>query len=411
MSNKKAISPVVATALLLVVAVSAVVGFQTWFNTYSTGMFTNVEQQSSSNFNTGIENLIGSTLYFKNGGTTNVTISSIKIGGNDCNISGSYGAGISTIDLSNNCTQNLSTSMPEIVVLTDNKIYSKKVFVSGTTNLESSSLDCSTLNGGDWIKVPGNSALNTSDFCVMKYEAKFVNLTGKTQDLATTGWRYDTATGDLNITSSPTPVSITYINLANARAACSNLGTGYHLITNSEWTTIARNAENNSLNWDSGVIGTGSMFRGHSDGLPNNILNVTNVSDYWDQTGQSTPSIEKRTFVLNNFEIIWDLSGNAYELVNDTCTQNSPWYSVPGWLDWNNINLAGVNQEKDLAGPIGPYTSTNGVGQYYGCTLNGNGFVRGGRWDFNTVVGVFTLYFYNPLNSGPSNGFRCSYIE
>ena len=34
---KKAISPVVATALLLVVAVVAVVGFQTWFNTYQTG--------------------------------------------------------------------------------------------------------------------------------------------------------------------------------------------------------------------------------------------------------------------------------------------------------------------------------------------------------------------------------------
>lgn len=32
---KKAISPVVATALLLVVAIVFVVGFQTWFNSYS----------------------------------------------------------------------------------------------------------------------------------------------------------------------------------------------------------------------------------------------------------------------------------------------------------------------------------------------------------------------------------------
>jgi len=45
---KKAISPVVAVALLLVVAVVAVVGFQTWFNTYSSGIFTNTEQKSSN---------------------------------------------------------------------------------------------------------------------------------------------------------------------------------------------------------------------------------------------------------------------------------------------------------------------------------------------------------------------------
>ena len=44
---KKAIGPVVASALLLVVAVVAVVGFQGWFNNYSSGMFSNTETQSN----------------------------------------------------------------------------------------------------------------------------------------------------------------------------------------------------------------------------------------------------------------------------------------------------------------------------------------------------------------------------
>ena len=44
--NKKAISPVVATALLLVVAVVAVVGFQTWFASYQSGVETQVEGEA-----------------------------------------------------------------------------------------------------------------------------------------------------------------------------------------------------------------------------------------------------------------------------------------------------------------------------------------------------------------------------
>jgi len=131
MFNKKAISPVVATALLLVVAVVSVVGFQTWFNTYSSTIFTNVEQKSTSNFDTGIENLIGSTLYFKNGGSSNITILSVKVGSNDCLINGSYSTGMNIISLGNNCTLNLTTSTPEIFVLTDTKVFSEKIFVSG----------------------------------------------------------------------------------------------------------------------------------------------------------------------------------------------------------------------------------------------------------------------------------------
>ena len=46
--NKKAISPVVATALLLVVAVVAVVGFQTWFASYQSSVEAQVEDQAET---------------------------------------------------------------------------------------------------------------------------------------------------------------------------------------------------------------------------------------------------------------------------------------------------------------------------------------------------------------------------
>lgn len=144
--SKKAISPVVATALLLVVAVVAVVAFQGWFQTYFFGMFGKVETQSNSQIgNTQIENLIGYTLYFKNGGITNITINKVKIDVTDCNISGNYSPGISEIDLGT-CLDNLYTNTPEVVAYTNNGIYSKKVYLKD--HQARVYLPCS-LNGGD----------------------------------------------------------------------------------------------------------------------------------------------------------------------------------------------------------------------------------------------------------------------
>ena len=73
--NKKAISPVVATALLLVVAVVAVVGFQTWFNTYQTGLTGKAESQSASSVNVArLEYNTSSTaiIYLKGTGSSSV---------------------------------------------------------------------------------------------------------------------------------------------------------------------------------------------------------------------------------------------------------------------------------------------------------------------------------------------------
>jgi len=65
MLNKKAISPVVATALLLVVAVTSAIGFQIWFNTYSSSVFTNVETKSPTNSVIKAEGIVGNILYIK----------------------------------------------------------------------------------------------------------------------------------------------------------------------------------------------------------------------------------------------------------------------------------------------------------------------------------------------------------
>ena len=82
--NKKAITPVVATALLLVVAVVAVVGFQTWFATYQSGLNTKVEQQSQTGTAITVERLESNKVYLKNTGTVDINASSISVGGTVC---------------------------------------------------------------------------------------------------------------------------------------------------------------------------------------------------------------------------------------------------------------------------------------------------------------------------------------
>ena len=217
-------------------------------------------------------------------------------------------------------------------------------------------------------------------FCVMQYEAK------------------------PGTVSTPTNTPQVSISQTAAIAACSSLGTGYHLITNAEWTILASDAKQQSSNWNGSV-----MYRGHTDNVPASALSVSNTSDPYDQTGQSSGE-QRRTLNLANGNVIWDLSGNVWEWTNDTCTQGSGtgnWYNSGAWIEWNNSNLD--DYERKTAGIGSSLTGSNGVGRYYGCTATGNAFLRGGHWGYGSGAGAFALYLYNsPSYTSTHIGFRCA---
>lgn len=80
MVNKKGISPVVATALLLVVAVIAVVGFQTWYTTYQSTLSTKVETQSANINGATVERLeVGGTIFLKNVGSEIINVTKVSV--------------------------------------------------------------------------------------------------------------------------------------------------------------------------------------------------------------------------------------------------------------------------------------------------------------------------------------------
>jgi len=440
---KKAISSIVAVSILVIVAVVAAISFQGWFKTYSTNIFSDVEIKSdNSNMKmSSIETIVSDTLYFRNAQDESLVIKTIKIDDKICNISNlNIGPGVKEINLKN-CTMNVSTGAKNIVIVTNNKIYEKIIIVDemippcsedgvivaegdnytfynsvdvpyGSTCLGMSrkcenkvltgddnykystcvvnSLDCSLLNG-EWVKVEGNVDLGTTDFCVMKYEAKDVSNIPTSQ-------------------SALLPWSMTQVN---AQLECESLG--YHLITDKEWVTIARLAENNPTNWESGVIGSGAMYRGNVN-LNDGVSCGNNTILDGDTTGVNCliGSRNKRTLNISG-DFIWDFSGNRWEYTNDTLpttgTQNSGLGTGGGWFEWTFIT---DSQYNDLRSSNLTWNSNNGIGKILtdaDAALGGgdvHAIMRGACFSNEESGGIYSMV----LIFGPSTlnyGFRCAY--
>ena len=415
--DRKGITPVIAVALLLVVAVSAVVVFQTWFGSYSSGLFSKVEKSSQFE-NINIQTVVGGSLYIKGTGD----IVKVESNGKDCHISGVYNKTMNQI-FASDCFVNGEN---KIVVYTKQNVYSKEIYLSDYKYKN----PCPS----GFILVPGNIDLGTSNFCVMKYEAKFKNLTGKVQDSTYKIWSWYGSTGDMSIVSSPNYKPIANINQTEARAACSSLGSGYHLITDAEWITIARLAESNPSNWangtiDSNVSSGGGMYRGNVNLSDNISCGDGSVLDgNTAGTNCLVGSRNKRTLNISG-NMIWDFSGNVWEWDNDTILASSRYYGGNnGWMSYNNNDGTGRIAKSPtfpfLKLPPNGWNANQGMGRYYdGASLSGTwtgssysgtiaGFLRGGSWPDGAGAGAFALDLtYAPAGRHVSYGFRCSYSK
>jgi hypothetical protein len=177
-----------------------------------------------------------------------------------------------------------------------------------------------------YIPVPGNATFSTSDFCVMKYEAKA--LKNDTDELQMNGGTGSGGWASLyhptSNTSGYRPVSVPeakpwrWINQTDAKSACANLGAQYALINNPEWMSIAHNIENVAANWSNDAVGDGHLSRGHSDNNPNEPCDGQTLNVHTNCTTSAATFNQKRTHILSNGELIWDLAGNVWE-----------------WVDWN----------------------------------------------------------------------------
>jgi prepilin-type N-terminal cleavage/methylation domain-containing protein len=275
----------------------------------------------------------------------------------------------------------------------------------------------------NWVKVPGNPTYGTSDFWVMKYEAKY-SKNGRGADDANNCYYtagYDTwdwgksgtdcpsSWSNTNVISSPYGSPIAGVTHDEAKTICQLLGG--HLLTNQEWMTIARNVEQVAQNWSGGLVGSGCLFRGNV-GLD-------------DSCGYNGPDPENGTnrnpkakLILSNGEEIWDLAGNVSEHVmkdtNDTLVNNLP--SDEGAAGWRWIEHTAITGYGDLSyNEIRPsnssWNSTQGMGKVF--TYNGahssRVLFRGGSWGNGSDTGAFALDLHGSTSAQRDYaGFRCA---
>lgn len=284
-----------------------------------------------------------------------------------------------------------------------------------------------------YVKVPGNSAFGTSDFYVMQYEAKYDKSGDGIGDNSTTysciassgdGWDWSDAgcaTGGQGVVSSANGSPIVSITHTQAVAACA--AQGAHLLTNDEYMTIARDAEQQGANWTSGTVGTGYLFNGNS-------ADLTRGYDGADPE-KGTNRNPRAKYVLSNKSEIYDLAGNVWEHVQRSVNNqgdNTSAIALPacsdsaaawGYCDYGSTTAPYVTSwtadvVRNLVGPSNTswdvlkgmgrvYTYKNGTGQ--GTSI----FLRGACWSCDMYSGAFALNLgWGTADALTQVGFRCA---
>ncbi|MFA5917124.1 MAG: type II secretion system protein [Candidatus Gracilibacteria bacterium] len=281
-----------------------------------------------------------------------------------------------------------------------------------------------------FIKVPGNEEFMQPGFCVAKYEMTYTDAdTPNTCDgscpigentVNQTDWNTVTYTGVKIPVSMAGKYPIADINQTQAIDACKSMGEGYHLITNNEWMTIARDIEANQVNWSGNAVGSGYIYNGVSDsymgcGDTTNTKTIyASLTRGWvTKTGGglgNTACDTKRQLQLSNGEIIWDLAGNVQEHVNKantidgslyaTGTNRDPCSAVDRYYNWNEC----IDKSFGPSNPTWNYLQgMGGVWDY-----DGTVFLRGAGASNQDYVGGFALNLsWSAGQISRTVGFRC----
>ena len=283
---------------------------------------------------------------------------------------------------------------------------------------EEQGLNCNSIGTpGTWVLVPGDPDYGTDDFCVMKYEAKCSLENGRD------------CRDNMNIESPASqPVGTPWVRISQleAKAECSALGEGYHLITNPEWMTLAANATNVGENWSgAGVVGLGELARGHSDDSPSNPCaadsNDANGFVEGDCTGSDAGEFnQRRIHILSNGEVVWDLAGNVREWVDFFNKDDKPLPNTDTYNDYTSVTgtatmpltaLIPTNAVKSFWDDT--WDSNQSIGKYYsGLNSNGGALIRGGDWSNGSHSGLYYTRLYSSQTSANTyKGFRCVYTK
>jgi prepilin-type N-terminal cleavage/methylation domain-containing protein len=310
---------------------------------------------------------------------------------------------------------------------------SKYLAAAGTNpNAFTSGSNLNLGGGSGWVLVPGNSQFGTPNFWVMKYAAVCSDGNGNVINTPLDGNGYNNGTtactpaNSRQIASLPSGVQIVDISHDTAVTYCQSIGA--HLMRNDEFMTINTNAAGQGSNWTGGTVGSGGMYLGNANNASEYPADPNDANGYAGETNKTITNTndERRTYTLSNGSVVWDMSGNVWEIVarslNDqgdiTTTMSTPACSGGGaswnWCQFPNITswTSDVSQANN-APPNATWNSTQGMGEVY-TYLNGgnqgtNSFIRGGSWNYGSLDGPFAMYLsWYTGYTDPNVGFRCA---
>ncbi len=264
-----------------------------------------------------------------------------------------------------------------------------------------------------YTRVVGSPLSGTTDFCAMTYEAK-CSADSETVALTAEG-AHDNLAAPCppgKVVSRAEGVPIANVSLADARAYCAVAGA--HLMTNAEWMTIARDAELLPDNWEAGTVGIGFMPRGNFGA----DFAVQDGSDPYAGGELADDFTWYRPLALSTDDVIWDMSGNVSEWIDDSCLSGNGEgkYSEIGAASpvfWDAAALQDF--ELTAAGPHLPLWLTGDYyGSYRGCSGDGQPMIRGGgvhdgdREESDRSPGLYFLDMSRKSDTTFSTtGFRC----
>lgn len=286
-----------------------------------------------------------------------------------------------------------------------------------------------------YIKVAPFAPYADKQFCIMKYEAKLeydgaIIADGNFDTTDGLADSFEAAYSNVSERARYKAVSVPqgrpWVHIKRGQTpnnpndhgaveACRQLGPDYDLMTNDQWQAVVRNVENVPANWLKDSNGDTVLNHGHSDADPAQTCDASHEFVEKDCLGnvQEDDPTEKRTNVLSNGEVIWDLGGNVNEWVKDD--NNSLAHGKAGlWEPFTKLDYGSYPEIQAKYGPANLHCG-NPMGKRhcgFGFLWDGNAgaILRGSYWVYGANAGMFTtVLFFGPSNYYKGSGFRCVY--
>ena len=159
--NKIAVHPVVSVALLLVVSVLAVISLQTWYGSYQSNLFSDLNSESNiDSFSVGVEDIIGEDLYINAGGK-GLSIIRVEIDGVECSLGPGTYTNLISINVSD-CLSSSTSPIKDVLLITEDSVISNKVYIRDDSSLDTPSIPANVVESNNNFYLLSNGIVDCS---------------------------------------------------------------------------------------------------------------------------------------------------------------------------------------------------------------------------------------------------------